>query len=416
MFKLLVERYFLTPNDEYEAKEKMKLLTYPDGNGLTPLMILSKYGDRRYACEYAEKLIHIYKDKDRNHKYVEIINAKGPNGWYPVHFAANNPRATEVLELLLRNGAWAEARTDGNEAKLFESNLTPLHIACHIFPPEGEKPPNFEHAAYDNVKCILQVSCPPRPKGHNTSRDVPDRTNFVNTLYPTQRAENKKEYTKKKLIGWTPLHRLAKCPVVMRKVSSDRRAASSPRSPRMERDRTKLEVCRLLIEFDATVNIGTDDGETVLHLAILQNDCDFCKVICDDACYKNDNAPNVDIPDRHGDAPVHLAVKYGAKYGNIDILKFLITPTHTRQAVDLKNGDNNGDTPLHLAINEMDLEMVELLVDAGAKVNFKNSEKKDAKKLTEDFIADLITDGDPDPNHLVTYRRISKVLTGGKKS
>ena len=75
----------------------------------------------------------------------------------------------------------------------------------------------------------------------------------------------------------------------------------------------------------------------------------------------------IDEKNEHGNTFLHLA----ADNGNIEVLKYLVS-----QGANVNVKDNYGRTPLQVAVNKNNLEMVEYLISHGADVNVKDSFSK----------------------------------------
>ena len=151
-----------------------------------------------------------------------------------------------------------------------------------------------------------------------------------------------------------------------------------------------LEIARLLVSKRADVNAKTKDGDTPLHgiLAgkntleesvrkdrqtpttgreasilmltqervkeILEKDgSEFVKFLVS-------KGADVNVKNNDGDTPLHLAVKEN----NAEAIKFLLS-----QKADGNVKNNDGDIPLHLAMKESNIEVVKILVSNGANVN-----------------------------------------------
>lgn len=160
-----------------------------------------------------------------------------------------------------------------------------------------------------------------------------------------------------------------------------------------------INVARLLIENKANVNQKTIDNETCLHLAAKYGHTDMAKLLLD-------NGANINVKDKNGATPLHLAAASpGANNSNTGIIALLVKcgcninepmehgrgfrPIHCAiisgnnqllaelikcgadihsPAVDpkAKKGSNKMHIPLHLAIEDNQLEAVSILLEHGA--------------------------------------------------
>jgi len=76
---------------------------------------------------------------------------------------------------------------------------------------------------------------------------------------------------------------------------------------------------------------------------------------------------NINIKDRHGNTPLHIA----ASRGNCEIMELLI-----KNGARVKATDDGSNTPLHDAAMNGHIEAAELLITKGANVNAKNNQGK----------------------------------------
>ena len=102
---------------------------------------------------------------------------------------------------------------------------------------------------------------------------------------------------------------------------------------------------------------GSDDNEHVLlHQAVKMSSAKCILMLLH-------GGADINLRDLKGQAPLHVAVKYG--YSN-DILKLLID-----EGADLSASDADGNTTLHLAVGRSDL--IPLLIK-GSDLNAKNAD------------------------------------------
>jgi ankyrin repeat protein len=137
------------------------------------------------------------------------------------------------------------------------------------------------------------------------------------------------------------------------------------------------------IELPSIKVFETDDrGNTPLHI-VSRLDHEKLTIYCLNHAVINCDEPStikilteyVNKKNKDGDTPLHLAVQ------NNSIAPLEILLKHRSTDINLKN--NNGDTALHLAIKNNNQEIVKKLLDRGAAINFLNKEGEDAKTLAK---------------------------------
>jgi serine/threonine-protein phosphatase 6 regulatory ankyrin repeat subunit B len=123
-----------------------------------------------------------------------------------------------------------------------------------------------------------------------------------------------------------------------------------------------LEMVKMLVEAGAKIDIQDNEGNTPLHKVIIQDNTNFEVV----QMLVKAGAP-IDIQNNNGSTPLYVAA---GKDDNNSIIEFLIAqPQINPETLNAKNRD--GATALHIAKN---LEMVKMLVEAGATSDIPNNE------------------------------------------
>ncbi len=112
----------------------------------------------------------------------------------------------------------------------------------------------------------------------------------------------------------------------------------------------------------AGLNTKGSNDWTLLHFAVFSNKFDIVKFLLD----KN---ANIKAKDVYGNTPLHVAAQYDSK---LEIVEFLLD----RNASGINDVNNNGSTPLHLAIQGNKPSTVKLLLNKGANINAKDKDGK----------------------------------------
>lgn len=123
------------------------------------------------------------------------------------------------------------------------------------------------------------------------------------------------------------------------------------------------DLCKLLIEYDADVNLADKYGMTALHKAAVFNHTGALEVLLAryaDTAVKGMKYGKLKV------TPLHLA----AEAGNLDAAKILL-----EHNADVNGADSNV-TPLHMAAGMGHYEVVELLLENGADVNARDWEER----------------------------------------
>jgi len=137
-------------------------------------------------------------------------------------------------------------------------------------------------------------------------------------------------------------------------------------SPREEADSRPLaqiayDILKLLLEHGATKTLNELDsyaGNAPIHYMALPSYYhpeDHVKLLM----LLISNGADINIKDRKGNTPLHLAVHYRAP---IEIITVLV-----EHGADLNAKAKGGETPLQLAINDENTHIIELLRQHGAK-------------------------------------------------
>ncbi|KAH7698292.1 Ankyrin repeat, partial [Aphelenchoides avenae] len=111
-----------------------------------------------------------------------------------------------------------------------------------------------------------------------------------------------------------------------------------------------------------------NNGQTPLHYACSKNQLAIAKLLVE-------NGADVNAQDKYGAAPLHRA----AGQGHLDVVNFLAHQAGVR--IDIP--DREGNTPLHLACEDNQDSVAILLVQRGANPKRENKEEKTPLDLTQ---------------------------------
>ncbi|XP_069672142.1 ankyrin-1-like isoform X2 [Periplaneta americana] len=126
----------------------------------------------------------------------------------------------------------------------------------------------------------------------------------------------------------------------------------------------RLQLVRLLLEWEADPNLQDCDGACALHAATFDKD-----ISCIELLLTRNAAVDI-LGSVYGNrlAPLHLAAGF---YGSKAVVRTLLLA-----GADPNQLDENSRTPLHQAVSEGDATRVQLLLDAGANVQITDKEGK----------------------------------------
>ncbi|MDR3285127.1 MAG: ankyrin repeat domain-containing protein [Holosporales bacterium] len=292
-----------------------------DNEGFAPLHRAARHG----WVDVVQALIRIGADK----------NVKDNKGFAPLHWAVRHGRV-EVVQALIRIGA------DKNVQD--REGLTPLHWAVRYI--------GIREDANEIVQALIRIGA---------DKNVQDRE------------------------GLTPLHWAVRY---------------------IGRRKGAKEIALALIKAKANVNVGNKNGCTPLHIVAQYGDCELIEALINAGA-------DVNARDRNGCTPFliglqitevrellttkleeknhrrqrvfregwknvdsnlrnlfHIAAQYG--YSDAVMRLIIFKETDLRKA-----GDKNGDTPLHLAVQNEQAEVVRiLLLHKNEDINIKNKKGK----------------------------------------
>ena len=121
--------------------------------------------------------------------------------------------------------------------------------------------------------------------------------------------------------------------------------------------RNRTEVAQLLIDAGADVDIKNRDGDFPVHLACISGALDVVKMLVEAGARVCDT-------DNEGRMCLHLATQYG----HTEIVRYLVGLPEVD--VNCQNPWNN--TALHCAVEENYADVAQVLIDAGADIEMRN--------------------------------------------
>jgi len=138
-------------------------------------------------------------------------------------------------------------------------------------------------------------------------------------------------------------------------------------------------VIQLVAEPDVKLDLQTKDGDSALIKACLNNpNIDYVRTLVQ-------NKANMNVKNAHDNTALHFAVEYK----NLEIVTYLL---EQGADPDIQN-TTNGDTPLILAADNGDEEMVKVFIRNGADVNIINKQLHTAYSVTDEAsIKQLLVD------------------------
>ena len=301
----------------------------------------------------------------------------------PLHLAVEGG-FREICEVLLKNGASTEL-LDGEA-------YTPLHIACNVGNNETVKL-LIDYGA--DPECIHEGSGATSLQEAVCSGSLP----VVQTLL--SRIKSNDFVNVKDHKGWSPLHfachyghtAIAEC-LLQHSAHSNDKIKIGRTALHLAAFEGFVECTKVLLEHSADVNIQDEEGWTAVILASQEGHPAVVKAICEfnpdltlrsktgrnaihAACFHGhihcikiildaaDCSALVTVSDKDGWSPLHLA----AQEGNLDIVAHLVSLNY----VDMNPRALNGRTPLHNAVLKGRLEVAQFLIESGATIDIQDS-------------------------------------------
>ena len=358
-------------------------------NGSTALHVASTYGH----LEVAQILVECGMR----------ATARNNSGCTPLHDASSRGHV-EVVRLLIKHGADATAGDNEGWTALHLASI-PGHIEVARF--------LVEHVA-DTLLAVrdfggsvpLHLAC---THGHTELVEF-----FV---------EHGADATVRNNGGWTPLHdsamygRTEAARILLKRGTDPTPRSNDERTPlHLASSYGQMEAARALVEYGADVMARADDGQSSLHVASIRGNVVVARVLVENGAdvtardhngwtplhgaafcgsvemtrFLIENGTDGAARDNHGSTPYEIALRKG----HVEVARFLSenvvyptteddddrwTPSEAateedvdsghppvEQGQDLATWDNNGWTPLHVAVEQGNTEIANVLIEHGA--------------------------------------------------
>lgn len=245
------------------------------------------------------------------------INATDAQSWTPLHWAAAHGSVALVRALLERGAAVTATSRQG---------ATPLHEASY-------------HAAdVEVVMLLLRAGSVPR---------APDNAGLTALHYASKRADV-----------------MAAAPIIETLLDGGASVAAQDHSGNQPLHLAALhsggEITRVLVERGADISASNNQGDTSLHLAAGRKDALGPEQVA--ALLASGAIPWADISNGQGDTPLHVAARESDRPESLDLLLAL-------EGVDVDAVNLAGETSLYQAVGRAQVEVIEVLLGAGADPN-----------------------------------------------
>ncbi|XP_071444003.1 alpha-latrotoxin-Lg1a-like [Hetaerina americana] len=353
------------------------LLNVAARNGRLVVVVL-RGGDRQLRLDIVKYLI--YKGANINER------ARWDNT--PLHEAAENGHLN-VVKYLIHEGASINEKARWDKTPLHEAaQRGHLNVVKYLLEKganidgrdETGNTPLHEAAANGHLGVVKYLI--------NEKADINDRNGYSETSLH-QAAENGHldvvkyliekgvNINEKKNNGHTPLYLAAKygkLDVVKYLVEGkganfNERDKWGDTSLHVAVQRNHLDIVKYLIEKGANINSRGEYGNTPLHVAAKHGNLDIIKYLVEH------QAANFNERNNNGRTPLDMTV--GSRHGKLDVVKYLID-----QGASINGRDNYGLTLLHHAalcdqISECDQDVIKYLIEkkgANADVNAKDND------------------------------------------
>jgi len=289
------------------------------------------------------------------------INAKGHNGFTPLHYAAVGGNA-EITKFLVSKGADVNAESKGGS--------TPLAAAA-----QGG---NIE------VAKLLIAKGANVNAGRKSGRSTPlhyaaysghaEFTKFLVSAGADVKAKNEQGITALKMAkdhGKTKIAKILTSAMTESTIQNDNggeKTMSTHESIFTAAQKGTIEDVKYFLEEKGTdVNTRGPHDFTPLHAAALGRNLETAQFLIS-------KGADIHAIDKAGLAPLTAA----AFVNNVELAKILIS-----KGADVNVRAPNGSTPLHAAAEEGNIEVAKLLISKGADINAKNNKGGTVLQLAE---------------------------------
>ncbi|XP_060585014.1 transient receptor potential cation channel subfamily A member 1 homolog isoform X3 [Ruditapes philippinarum] len=349
---------------------------------------------------YVDAAQRLMKDE----KCLKEINNEDEEGLTPLHYAARYNHFT-IVKLLVENGA--DVNSEDREG------LTPLHYACRIKRKRKKSKQTRLNLALSETMDNSPVRGMVSPLGGNDSdssaetqvslyggRQIDPDASAIHYLI-----QHGAVITHQDDYGLTALHHAAlrgdevACQQLLLHATEEMPLIHAKDIQQMTPLHTaccqcESDIARQLILAGADIRCVDDEQSTPLHETATVGDTKILRVILE-SCKKGEQwdksklAEVLSDKDEDGNTPLMLAVESG-RY------KFAVNLINKGAAINTTNKWHM--TPLHLAAIKGDIRIVKLLIEQGAKINALNHEHqsplhKAALFNNEDCISCLLDNG-----------------------
>ena len=330
MKKLLLTLTLLSIIATTQATPKVEqnfLDAVAQGNIKKATVALNYGADTTYS-EYGDTLLHVAAKQNQ----VEIaslllasgadVNATNKLGQTPLHYASKwTPTTSKLVQLLLEHNASVKAED--------WQGRTPLMVAC------GK---DIEHSDFIKIDEATRTSI---------------HVEIINLLLQAGASANEKSTEN----GLTPLHHLFTDCGDYNHTGSRETIGSYIGQAFEEADRRVLKVAQLLIDNGADVNAQDNNGHTPLLIASYLGDESIVDLLLSKGAHVN-------TKDYKGETALYTASEHG---------KEIVVEKLLKKKADL-TVRVKGFTPLHVAVENKELAVVQVLVEYGASIDAQESQ------------------------------------------
>lgn len=341
-----------------------------DENGYNAVHKAIQNDDLKTVKTFIEKqkdLAHIPNEKN---KLTPLhLWATGTNGY---HLRVNHDNATEILNILIANGAIAdiEARTLHGYTPLMvaaESGTVKhveklLEAGADIHAKDEEGKSVFELAkSNDNKEIVEFIKKKILDPVYESLLAATSEKEFIDIIDNNDKIDCISMYAPNSPISLAIDREYTGALDILfaKNASSNQHLEDKRAFFRYAIESEKIQALKALLMFpNSDVLLDQDsEGKTLLHHTIInQKDTETTKALLDGGAEK-------DAKDKQGKTPLHYAVEQG----NEKIVKELLEVGANKDAADRQR-----KSPLHYAVDQKNIEACKILLEADADKNFKD--------------------------------------------